>query len=53
MIKRVDYGACSGFIDEGRRRESSHSNGQPRIIICMGIVREEWDVLEGRRRAFP
>jgi RimJ/RimL family protein N-acetyltransferase len=43
---------CSGFIDEGRRREGGRSNGQPRIFICMGIVREEWDVQRGRKRPF-
>jgi RimJ/RimL family protein N-acetyltransferase len=53
MTKRVDRGACSGFIDEGRRREGSHSDGQPRIIICMGIIKEEWDIPGGRKRAFP
>jgi len=42
-----------GFIDEGRRRESGPGNGQPRIIICMGIVREEWDIIGSRKRAFP
>lgn len=52
-MKRVDRGARSGFIDEGRRREDGLSNCQPRIIICMGIVREEWDILGGRKRAFP
>ncbi|KAH9998015.1 acyl-CoA N-acyltransferase [Russula vinacea] len=41
-----------GFIDEGRRREGGRSNGQPRIFICMGIVREEWDVQRGRKRPF-
>ncbi|KAI9465617.1 acyl-CoA N-acyltransferase [Lactarius psammicola] len=38
-----------GFIDEGR---INRSHGKSRDIICMGIVREEWDVREGRKREF-
>ena len=49
---RADHKARSGFIDEGRRRDERLSNGQPRKFICMGIVREEWDIQTGRKRAF-
>ncbi|KAI9456165.1 acyl-CoA N-acyltransferase [Russula earlei] len=42
-----------GFIDEGTRKQGSRSSSQPRNIICMGIVREEWDIQSGRRRALP
>jgi len=41
-----------GFIDEGTRKEAHQSSGQPINIICMGIVREEWDIQRGRRRSF-
>ncbi|KAH9080666.1 acyl-CoA N-acyltransferase [Lactarius deliciosus] len=46
MYKRI------GFIDEGRNREANGSHGKPRVIICMGIIREEWDVRQGRKRYF-
>jgi len=46
MYKRI------GFIDEGRRRVGTRSDGRPRDVICMGIVREEWDIQRSRIRGF-
>jgi len=42
-----------GFVEEERRREVSPSKGHPRDFVCMGIIREEWDLQKGRRRTFP
>ncbi|KAN0139763.1 Acyl-CoA N-acyltransferase [Lactarius tabidus] len=41
-----------GFALEGRNRGVHRSHGNTRDIICMSIVREEWDVQRGRRRGF-
>lgn len=50
--RRADDEMCSGFIDEGRRRDGSRSDGQARIFICMGIIREEWDIQRGRKQPY-
>ncbi|KAI0304517.1 acyl-CoA N-acyltransferase [Multifurca ochricompacta] len=41
-----------GFIDEGRAKKRIQSNGQSKDLICMGIVREEWDIQNSRMRKF-
>lgn len=40
------YRAC-GFIEEGRLREHEYWNGQYVDVLCMGILRSEW---EARRK---
>ncbi|KAI0247136.1 acyl-CoA N-acyltransferase [Lactifluus subvellereus] len=50
--RHTDLEADSGFIDEGRTRDGTGSNGRSRVFICMGIEREEWDIQRGRKREF-
>lgn len=40
------YRAC-GFVEEGRLREHEYWNGQYVDVLCMGILRSEW---EARRK---
>ena len=41
------YAAC-GFVEEGRQRQQVWSNGEYDDLVCMGILRSEW---EAHRRA--
>jgi RimJ/RimL family protein N-acetyltransferase len=34
-----------GFVHEGRMRQAVYKNGSYSDILCMSVLREEWDAL--------
>ena len=44
------YGAC-GFVEEGRLRQHDWADGQYVDVICMSILREEWEAQRARPQA--